>query len=71
MKKKYSDYVKSLEKKGYKNTFYGDNERGNGIAYYETDKSILKITYEWLKIGNDHYKAGNVLDVLDVTECYK
>jgi mRNA deadenylase 3'-5' endonuclease subunit Ccr4 len=71
MKKNYNDYVKNLEKKGYKCTFYGDNSKKQGLSYYETEKSVLKITYEWLKVSENNYKAGNIIDIEDVTTCYR
>lgn len=67
----YSEYVKVLEAKGYKCIYCSDNARGNGIAYHETDSSVLKIEYKWDKLVERHYVGGEILSIEDVTACYR
>jgi hypothetical protein len=68
--KTFVDCAKQLENKGYKNTHYSNNSQGQGVAYYETNASVLKLIYEWVKVGEDSYKSGKMIDIEDVTSCY-
>ena len=68
--KNYKDYVKELETKGYKCTGYSDSN-GKGVAYHENETNVLKIIYEWIRTGHNSYVAGKIIEIDDVTECYK
>lgn len=67
----FKTYVADLEEKGYRCSYYGDTSNHNGLAYYETESHVLKIEYAWNKVKDNHYVAGDILNIEDVTTCYR
>ena len=67
----YKAYKAELEERGYRCTHYGETTSGNGFAYYETEAEVLKIEYTWNKVGEDQYAAGSIVNIEDVTACYR
>lgn len=70
MIKKYSELVKKLKKEGYRCSHYSDTSDGNALVYWETDSKVLKVKYEWIKVGENRYTSGNIIKMEDVTESY-
>lgn len=68
---KFKSYADELEAKGYRCTYYGETAQHNGLAYFENESQVLKIEYAWNKIGENQYVAGHILDIEDVTVCYR
>lgn len=67
----FKSYADELEAKGYRCTYYGNTEHHHGLAYYETGAQVLRIEYTWDQVGKDHYTAGHILSIEDVTSCYR
>lgn len=67
----YKTHVANLEERGYRCTYYGETAQHNGLAYFENESQVLRIEYAWNKIGENQYVAGHILDIEDVTVCYR